>query len=147
MSAIPDRSTEAALPARGQALALLASRFLLSPLFLYSGTGKILNFGATAARLPGGAEGFGTLLALGAIAVELGCAVALVLGLFTRWAALALILFTAAATLMFHNFWAVPEAAVQAQTVQFLKNLGLIGGLALLAGFGAGAHSLDARRA
>jgi putative oxidoreductase len=119
---------------------------LLPPLFIYSGIGKVLNFGAPAARLPGGADGLGTVFALGAVAVELGCAIALVLGLFTRWAALPLMLFTSAATLMFHNFWAVPEAATQAQTIQFLKNLGLIGGLALMAGFGPGAYSLDARR-
>lgn len=131
---------------RSQNLALLAFRLQLPPLFWYSGIGKILAFDATASRLPGGADGLGIVLTLGAIAVEIGCSTALLLGLFTRWVSLVLILFTAAATLMFHNFWAVPEAAVTAQTVNFLKNLGLIGGLLVLNAFGPGAWSLDARR-
>lgn len=131
---------------RRQDLALLAFRLLLPPLFTYSGIGKILAFDLTVSRLPGGADGLGTVLALGAIAVEIGCSTAMLLGLFTRWASLVLILFTAAATLMFHNFWAAPEAAVTAQTVNFLKNLSLIGGLLVLNAFGPGAWSLDARR-
>ena len=124
--------------------ALLLARACIAPLFLYSGVGKILAFSATAARLYGGADGFGRFLAGGAIAVELGCGVALLLGLFTRTAAIALILFTIAATLMFHNFWAAPEPQVTMQTINFLKNVGLAGALALIAALGAGSISLDA---
>jgi putative oxidoreductase len=43
---------------------------------------------------------------------------------------------------MFHNFWASPPAQVTAQTVQFLKNLELIGLFAMIAAFGPGAYSL-----
>ena len=123
---------------------LLFARFSVAPLFLYSGFGKVMAFPATAARLDGGADGFGQFLAAGAIAVELGCGAALVLGLFARQAALILIPFTIAATLMFHNFWAAPEAQVVAQTINFLKNLGLLGLLALIAYHGAGKYSLNA---
>jgi len=124
--------------------ALLLARACIAPLFLYSGVGKILAFSATAGRLYGGADGFGRFLAGGAIAVELGCGVALLLGLFARSAAIALIFFTIAATLMFHNFWAAPEAQVTVQTINFLKNVGLVGALALLATLGAGSLSMDA---
>jgi putative oxidoreductase len=47
---------------------------------------------------------------------------------------------------MFHNFWAAPAPQVLAQTIQFLKNLGLIGAFAMIAVFGAGSYSLEARR-
>jgi putative oxidoreductase len=120
---------------------LLAARLLAAPLFIYSGIGKILGFGVTASRLPGGEGGFGSLLAAGSIAIELGCSPALVLGIYTRCAALALIVFTILASLMFHNFWALPPAAVTAQTVQFLKNLGLIGLFVMIATFGPGAYA------
>jgi putative oxidoreductase len=123
---------------------LLFARLSVAPLFLYSGIGKVMAFTATAARLYGGADGFGRFLAAGSIAVELGCGTALVLGLFARQAALILIPFTIAATLMFHNFWAAPEAQVVAQTINFLKNLGLLGLLALIAHHGAGKYSLNA---
>ena len=121
---------------------LLAARLLVTPLFIYSGIGKILAFGVTASRLPGGEGGFGSFLAAGSIAIELGASLALILGIYTRCAALALIVFTILATLMFHNFWASPAAAVTAQTVNFLKNLGLIGLFAVIAAFGPGAYAL-----
>jgi putative oxidoreductase len=125
---------------------LLFARGSIAPLFLYSGIGKVAAFSATAGRLYGGADGLGKFLAAGAIAVELGCGAALLFGLFTRQAAWVLILFTIAATLMFHSFWAFPDAQVQVQTINFLKNLGLIGALALIATFGAGSLSVDATR-
>jgi putative oxidoreductase len=84
-------------------------------------------------------------MAAGSIAIELGCAAALILGIWARWAAIALIAFTVAATLMFHNFWASPAPQVQGQTINFLKNLGLIGAFAMIAVFGAGPYSLEAR--
>ena len=121
---------------------LLAARLLVAPLFIYSGIGKILAFEVTAGRLPGGAGGFGTVLAACAILIELGGSLALILGFYARCAAIAFIVFTIIATLMFHNFWASPPAAVTAQTVQFLKNLGLIGLFGLIWAFGPGAYSL-----
>jgi putative oxidoreductase len=121
---------------------LLAARLLAAPLFFYSGIGKILAFGVTASRLPGGEGGFGSFLAAGSIVIELGASLALVLGIYTRCAAITLIVFTILATLMFHNFWASPPAQVTAQTVQFLKNLELIGLFAMIAAFGPGAYAL-----
>lgn len=70
--------------------------------------------------------------------MELGGSLLLVLGLRVRPVALGLILFTAVASLMFHRFWASPPALVVPQTLNFLKNLGLIGGLGVIAAFGAG---------
>jgi putative oxidoreductase len=130
---------------RLQGQALLLARLLLAPLFIYSGIGKILAFGLTASRLPGGEGGLGSFMAAGSIAIELGCAAAIILGIWTRWAAIILIAFTIAATLMFHQFWAVPAPQVQGQTINLLKNLGLIGAFAMIAVFGAGPYSLDAR--
>ena len=121
---------------------LLAARLLVTPLYIYSGIGKILAFGVTASRLPGGEGGFGSFLAAGSVAIELGASLALILGIWTRCAALALIVFTILATLMFHNFWASPAAQVTAQTINFLKNLGLIGLFAMIAVFGPGAYAL-----
>lgn len=125
-----------------QDLALLAARLLVTPLFIYSAIGKILAFGVTASRLPGGEGGFGSFLAAGAIVIELGASLALILGIYARCAALALIVFTILATLMFHNFWASPAAQVTAQTIHFLKNLGLIGLFAMIWAFGPGSYAL-----
>lgn len=121
---------------------LLAARLLVTPLFIYSGIGKILAFEVTAGRLPGGVGGFGSFLAAGSILIELGCSLAFILGIYTRCAALVLIVFTIIATLMFHNFWASPPAAVVGQTINFGKNLGLIGLFALIWAFGPGNYAL-----
>ena len=142
MSASTDLQNASATTAALDSLVLLFARLTVVPLYLYSGVGKVMAFGATAGRLNGWFDGFGSALAAGAIAVELGGGVALLLGLFARQAAVALILFTIAATLMFHNFWATPEAQVVQQTINFLKNLGLIGALALIAHRGAGKYAL-----
>jgi putative oxidoreductase len=121
---------------------LLAARLLVTPLFIYSAIGKILAFGATASRLPGGEGGFGSFLAAAAIVIELLASLALILGIYARCAALALIVFTILATLMFHNFWASPPPQVTAQTIHFLKNLGLIGLFAMIWAFGPGSYAL-----
>ncbi|MDE1936403.1 DoxX family protein [Bradyrhizobium sp.] len=121
---------------------LLAARLLVTPLFIYSGIGKVLAFEVTAGRLPGGAGGFGSVLAACAIAIELGGSLALILGIYARYAALAFIVFTILASVMFHNFWASPPAQVVGQTINFGKNLGLIGLFAVLAAFGPGNYAL-----
>jgi putative oxidoreductase len=125
-----------------QDLALLAARLLVAPLFIYSGIGKILAFEVTAGRLPGGAGGFGTVLAACAIVIELGGSLALILGIYTRCVAIAFIVFTVLATVMFHNFWASPPAQLTLQTVQFLKNLGLIGLFGMIWAFGPGNYAI-----
>lgn len=125
-------------PAAAQAWTLLLLRVSMVPLFLYSGFGKLMDIPGTAARLPGGAEGLGLLMAVGATVLELAGALALLLGLFARPVALVFIPYIIAATLMFHNFWASPPAMVVPQTLNFLKNVGLVGGMSIIAAFGAG---------
>jgi putative oxidoreductase len=71
---------------------------------------------------------------------------ALIVGWQTRWAALALALFTLAASVIFHNFWALPADQQMVQQLVFMKNLSVAGGMLVLAACGAGALSLDARR-
>jgi putative oxidoreductase len=46
---------------------------------------------------------------------------------------------------MFHNFWASPAPQVTAQTINFLKNLGLVSLFAMIAAFGPGSYSLGKR--
>jgi len=140
---MPTSTRSAGTAGLPDAWVLFFARVAIAPLFLYSGVGKVLAFAVTAGRLPGGADGLGAVLAAGAIAFELGGGMALLLGLFSRQAAAVLFSFTIAATLMFHNFWAVPEAQVVMQTINFLKNLGLLGALALIAFYGPGAYAIQ----
>jgi putative oxidoreductase len=77
-----------------------------------------------------------------AVAVELGGGLLLIAGLRVRPVAIALALFSLAAAAFFHaNF------ADQNQMIHFLKNVMIAGGLLQIAAFGAGAFSIDNRRA
>ena len=87
------------------------------------------------------------LFLLGAIVFEVGGGLSVILGYRARWGALALIVFTVPATLIFHNFWALEGMDQQINMIMFMKNLSMIGGLSLVAAYGAGPVSLDARKA
>jgi putative oxidoreductase len=80
-----------------------------------------------------------------AVVTELGLGLAMLVGFKTRWPALGLAIFVAVITPIFHGYWAVPEAQVMMQKLNFNKNLGLIGGLLAFAAFGAGRLSIDGR--
>jgi putative oxidoreductase len=124
----------------------LAGRILLGLIFVVSGWGKITGFSGTVAYMAAKGMPLTEVLAVGAIVVELGGAMALMLGWQARWAAIALFLFMIPTTVIFHNFWAAEAAQVQGQTIHFLKNLGIMGGLLYAAAFGAGPLSVDNRR-
>jgi putative oxidoreductase len=124
----------------------LVSRLLLAAVFLPAGISKIGGFEGTAGYIASVGLPMPALGAALAIVVEILGAVALIVGLGTRWAALALALFTLVASFFFHNYWAMPAEQQFVQQLMFMKNIGVVGGLLALAAFGAGAFSLDARR-
>lgn len=127
-------------------LALLG-RILLAVLFLPAGLSKITGFAGTAGYIGSVGLPLPQVLAAVAIVIEVVGALALIAGYGTRLAALALAAFTVVASLAFHAFWAVPAEQAMMQQLMFFKNLAVAGGLLALAAFGAGAFSLDARRA
>ena len=125
----------------------LTGRVLLALLFLPAGIGKIGGFAGTVGYIGSVGLPLPQLAAVLAIVVEVGGGLALLAGYGTRLAALALALFTLVASFLFHNFWAVPPEQVMMQQLMFFKNIAVVGGLLVLAAHGAGAYSVDARRA
>ena len=63
------------------------------------------------------------------------------LGLFTRWAAIALAGFCVLAAYLFHY-----QPGDMMQMINFMKNVTIAGGFLVLAGSGPGAYALDNRR-
>ncbi len=116
--------------------ALLLARLLPAALFLHEGFAKLGNY-AGAVRY-GEAFGVPGVLMPGAIAVELGCGVALVLGLFTRTAALLLAMFCVATAVIFHTKFGETN-----QLLHFEKNFALAGALLALAVAGPGPWSVS----
>ena len=124
----------------------LIGRSLLALMFVLAGFSKIGGFAGTVGYMQAKGIPAASVLAVLTIILELGGGLALVFGFYTRWAALALGLFTLLVTFIFHNFWAQPEAQQMTQQLMFMKNLSVAGGMFVLAAFGAGALSLDAKR-
>lgn len=124
----------------------LVGRILLGVFFIMSGFEKITGFQGTVGYIASVGLPLPQVGAALAILVELGGGLLLVFGLYTRWAAFALAAFTLAAAALFHGYWAVPEAAKFGQYLNFWKNVTIAGGMLVLAAFGPGSISLDARR-
>jgi putative oxidoreductase len=123
----------------------LIGRALLALLFIPAGWGKIAGFAGTAGYIASKGIPMPEVMAAIAIAAELGLGLLLLIGWQARWAALGLAIFVAVITPIFHGYWAMPEAQQMMQKQAFFKNLAVVGGLLVVAAFGAGRFSLDGR--
>jgi putative oxidoreductase len=124
----------------------LAGRLLLALLFLPAGISKIGGFAGTVGYIASKGLPMPTAGAAIAVLVEVLGGLALIAGFGTRVAALVLAMFTLVATVFFHAYWAVPAEMQMVQQLMFFKNIAVVGGLLVLAAFGAGGWSLDAKR-
>lgn len=116
-------------------------------IFIFSGATKLMDIGATASMIgskvmiPSQLAGFAAqlegatgmtvpqLLAVLTGVVELVGGLMIAVNIGTRIAAILLIVFTAAATFYFHDFWAMTGADRTGNMIHALKNLSIIGGL------------------
>ena len=129
-----------------QSTTVLVGRILLGLIFVLSGFAKISGFDGTAGYIASKGLPLPQLLAALTIVVELGGGLALMAGLYTRQAVIALAGFSLLTAVVFHNFWAAPQADQMGQQINFMKNLAIAGGMLVLAAFGPGRLSVDARR-
>jgi len=128
---------------KNSGVTLLLARLGVGAIFLISGAGKLAAWSATAAFA--GSKGVPTVLLAAATALEILGAISVLTGWKTRWGAAALVAFLVPVTLVFHNFWAYQAAEAQLQTIQFLKNVSIGGGLLAIFAAGPGELSVDAR--
>ena len=124
----------------------LVGRILLAALFLPAGIAKLTGFAGTVGYISSVGLPLPLVAAAVAVVVEIAGGVALVTGFRTRAAAIVLAVFTVAASVFFHNYWAMPADQQMIQQLLFFKNIAVVGGLLTLAACGAGAWSIDARR-
>jgi putative oxidoreductase len=129
-----------------QSIAALIGRILLALMFLGAGISKFSGLDGTAGYIGSAGLPVPMLLAIATAALEVVAAVMLIVGWQARWAALALAAFTLLASVLFHNYWAMPAEQQFTQQLMFMKNLAVSGGLLLVFALGAGALSLDQRR-
>jgi putative oxidoreductase len=124
----------------------LIGRLLLGGMFLLAGIGKFGGLAGTAGYIASVGLPMPGVLAFLTATLEVVAGAALIAGFQARWAALALAVFTVAATVLFHNYWAFPADQQFVQGLMFKKNLAIVGGLLLIYVLGAGPASVDTRR-
>jgi putative oxidoreductase len=123
-------------------LSLLIARIFLVCIFPVSAVYKIMEWPGivnvvTKTGLPYARE-----LAIAGTAAELVLPLLIIAGMLTRVSALGLILYTIAATAIAHRFWEFSGQQQFMQLMSFLKNIGLIGGLIIIASIGSGRYAL-----
>jgi putative oxidoreductase len=128
----------------GDAICLLG-RILIGGIFVQSGFQKLMGLDAFAAGLArnGIPAAIAPVLAPIGAGVEFVGGLAIVFGLMTRYTAVLMIVFVIVATLISHRFWVLQGAERRTQTVQFAKNVAIIGGFLFAFVAGGGRLSLD----
>ena len=128
-----------------QGIVSLVGRMALAAVFLASVVSMLPpRFSATAEVMKAQGVPNATFALFGAIGLLVIGGIAVVLGAWTRFGAIFLFVFLAAATFYFHDFWTFADPKVrQDQTIQFMKNLAIAGGLLSLVAFGGGPWSVD----
>jgi putative oxidoreductase len=124
-----------------QSLALLG-RTLFALVFIFSALGHF-SHGTIDYAARAGVPMASLLVPLSGVLALVGGLMVLS-GFYTRLGALLLIAFLVPVTLTMHAFWNVSDPSLrQMQLVNFMKNVGLLGGATLLVYFGAGPLSVD----
>ncbi len=118
----------------------LMARILLAAIFLMSGLGKIMEPTGTLQYMAAYGMPLTGLFLVGAIGLQVVGGISLLLGYKARWGSILLVVFLLPATLIFHT-----KFSDQIQMIMFMKNLAILGGLLMVAYFGPGPLSLNAR--
>ena len=130
-----------------QNLLNLIGRVLVATLFLPAGLAKLAGFEGTIAYFASLGIPAPVFALVATIIIEIGGSIALLVGYKTRVVASLMALFTLAAAITGHAFWAAPVDAAFIAQLLFFKNIAVMGGLLILASAGAGKFSIDGFKA
>ena len=123
---------------------VLLGRFLFALIFLMSSTHIFLSSTVEQAASHGVPMAAVLVRIAGVIAVA--GSISIILGYKARLGAWLIVLFLVPVTFTMHNFWTMTDPAMrQIQQIMFMKNISMLGEALLLAYFGAGPLSVDAR--
>jgi len=124
---------------------VLVARVLLGWLMFVNGWAKLMDISAFANYLGGTLKvPAAAFWAWPATLAEIVLGAALILGIATRYAALATAVYLIITVLLAHRYWEYPAAQQMNQYNHFLKNITLTGASLLLFATGGGRFSLDA---
>ncbi len=131
---------------RSEDCALFLGRVFVAALFLPSGFSKLMVFSAFAASLRAKGLPYSEVIAGILVAAEFGGPLALLIGLWPRWTALALICFTGASLWMAYGQAGVSMLLRPQQSVELFERLAIMGGLLFYFSSGPGGWSRTSLR-
>ena len=107
--------------------AFLIGRIVVGAYYLYNGVNHFLKFSQLAAYAKSKGVSAPEIAVAGSGLLLLLAGVTILLGFEPRIGVAALVLFFVPVTFLMHNFWAVTAEQKMMETVQFTKNLALLG--------------------
>jgi putative oxidoreductase len=117
---------------------------MLAAIFFMAAVGdKIPNFDGAVGYMTSNGVPQPKIMLAGAIVFLVVGSVSVIAGWKTRIGASLLLAFLVLATYYFHPFWKVAPDQVQMQTIQFMKNVSMMGAMLLLIANGPGPMSVD----
>lgn len=128
----------------------LLARILVIPVFFQAGIAKVFSWQGNVQYVATRHITWPplvTAMLAGAAAIEILGSLCVLFGFKTRPAALIMFFYTLVLSVIFHNFWALEGMAAANNQTHFLKNMGIAAAFAMLAAYGPGIWSLDAKRA
>ena len=132
-------------PVLSDAIFPFISRLLISAIFVQGALGKILGWQDQASymqshQLP--VQLIPAMLGM-ALLIEAGGVLCLLIGWKARAAAFVMFVYLGIVSVLLHNFWTLHGMNAGGMQTQFLKNVGIMGGLLMIAASGPGRWSLD----
>jgi putative oxidoreductase len=121
------------------------ARLFISAIFVQGALGKMMGWTGQASymqshQLP--TQLIAPMLGI-ALVIEAAGVVCLILGWQARTAAFIMFIYLGVVSVLLHNFWAAQGASAGGMQTQFLKNLGIMGGLLMIAANGPGRWSVN----
>jgi putative oxidoreductase len=126
-------------------VAPLVARLLLIGEFVVAANGKIFDWSGQQSYMAAHGMTFTTPLLAAALLIEAVGSACVIAGIRARTAAAIMFVYLGIVSVRLHAFWNQPAGGGMNLT-EFFKNLGIMGGLLMMAAYGPGLWSVDAMR-
>jgi len=121
----------------------LIGRIFLSAIFIFEAIDSTLYFGKTQQIMTQyGLTWNQDLLLYATIFLLYLGGLLVLLGYRSTLGAILLLMYWAPVTFLVHDFWNSPKAELRLESILFMKNMAIIGGLLMLVGKGSGRYSM-----
>jgi putative oxidoreductase len=121
----------------------LAARLLLTAEFLVAVNGKIFGWSGQAAYMAAHGMTMIAPLLAAALVIEAAGSVCLITGIQARAAGAVMCIYLGIVSVRLHDFWNQSAGMSGMNATEFFKNLGMMGGLLMIAVYGPGLWTVD----